>query len=140
MKPKAPSPKLSKKNKWWIPPHAIYMAYHCAMRYNEYKDEYKSLENSLSSSGIDGMPHGSGGISDPTERIAIKKAELRNKMEMIEETAKEADEQLYHWIMKAVTNDNITFVYLKNVMGIPCSRNTFYDRRRKFYYLLSKKI
>lgn len=140
MKPAAPTPKLSKKNKWWISTHSFYAAYHFAMKYGEWKDEYRNLENPLSSPGMDGMPHGNGGVSKPTEQAAVKKAELKNKMQLIEDTARETDEQLYNWIMKAVTTEGVTYIYLQNIMRIPCSRNTFYERRRKFYYLLSKKM
>ncbi|MBQ0113866.1 MAG: hypothetical protein KBT03_12110 [Bacteroidales bacterium] len=109
------------------------------MKYREWKDEYKNLENTLSSPGYDNMPHGSG-ISKPTEDDGIKKAELDIKITLIEQTVREADKEMYRWLLKAVTQEGITYNYLKQIMDIPFSRNTFYDRRRRFYYLLSKKI
>lgn len=39
-------------------------------------------------------------------------------------------------ILKAVT-EGTTFVVLKSLYGIPCERDMFYDRRRKFYFVLS---
>ena len=62
------------------------------------------------------------------------------KCKLIEQTAMETDSELYQYIIKAVTNEYVTYKYLQTIMNIPCSRNTYYDRRRKFYYLLSKKI
>lgn len=59
---------------------------------------------------------------------------------MIEESAKQADHQLYKYILKAVTEEGITYKYLKTVMNIPAGRNYFYEKRRKFYYILSKKL
>ena len=55
---------------------------------------------------------------------------------MVEQAAIEAEPELYSYILKAVT-ENLTFVVLKNVYGIPCERDMFYDRRRKFYWVLS---
>ena len=46
----------------------------------------------------------------------------------------------HQYLLKAVTEENVTFKYLKTVMNIPCEKDMFYDRRRKFYFLLSKKI
>ena len=47
-----------------------------------------------------------------------------------------ADPELYSYILKAVT-EGTTFVVLKSLYGIPCERDMFYDRRRKFYWVLS---
>lgn len=132
-------PNLSRKNRWWISKNSYYAAYYFSMKYREWKDEYKNLENTLSSPGYDNMPHGSG-ISKPTEDDGIKKAELDKKIKLIENTVEEADKEMYRWLLKAVTQEGVTYNYLKQIMDIPFSRNTFYDRRRKFYYILSKKI
>ena len=78
--------------------------------------------------------------SDVTQNLAIRRAELRNKCELIEMTAVEADAELYQYILKAVTNEGITYNYLKMVCNIPCGKDMYYDRRRKFYWLLSQKI
>ena len=86
------------------------------------------------------MPKGSGGTGNATEDLAIRRAMLSKNCELVEQTCIEADEGIYQWILKAVTNEGIGYTYLKERMDIPCSRNTYYERRRKFYWLLSKKI
>ena len=85
------------------------------------------------------MPSGSGS-SNETEALAIRRMELKKKIETIEQTAIEADAELYPYILKAVTNEWATFRYLKDSLGMPCEKDMFYERRRKFYYLMSKKI
>lgn len=114
-------------------------AYYFALRYNEWIDKYESLSNGLGASSNDGQPKSSA-IGNPTEKIGSMMAELKDKIEKVENTIKETDEALYPYLLKAVTNECITYNYLQMVMSIPCSRGTYYDRRRKFYYLLSKKI
>lgn len=127
-----------KNSKWKISKHEFYTAYHFAMQYNEWKDTVRGMIG-LSAVVTDGMPHGNT-ISDPTSQQAMKLSELQRKIDIVESIAKETDEQLYCWLLKGVTCEEITFAYLQTVMNIPCSKNTYYDRRRKFYYLLSKKI
>jgi len=61
---------------------------------------------------------------------------LSDYMRMVEQSAMAADPELYSYILKSIT-ENLTFVVLKSVYGIPCERDMFYDRRRKFYFVLS---
>lgn len=130
---------ISKKNKYWISKHRFYELSHYCMQYNEWKDEYKTLE-SQSPKGVnyDGMPHGTD-VGNPTESIGMRMVELRNKMETIEKTAEETDPILAKYILKAVTNEDVTFNYLKQFMDMPCEKDMYYDRRRKFYWLMSKR-
>ena len=59
---------------------------------------------------------------------------------MVEQAAIDSDPAIAEYILKAVTEDGITFNYLKNVMGIPCERDMYYDRRRKFYWIMSQRM
>ena len=130
---------ISKKNKYWISKHRFLEISHHCMQYNEWKDEYRTLENQ-SPKGVDydGMPHGTD-VGNPTESIGMRMAELKTKIERIESVAKEADPVLAKYILKAVTNEDVTFNYLKQFMDIPCEKDMYYDRRRKFYWLMSRK-
>lgn len=110
-----------------------------ALRYNEWLAEYNSITDSVGGMAMDGMPHGTT-VGNPTERLAIRKAELIDRMKLIEQSAIEADADLYEYIIKAVTNEDVTFHNLKIFMQIPCQKDLFYDRKRKFYWILSKKI
>ncbi len=127
-----------KNSEWAISKHSFYTAYHYALQYNEWRDRYIYLMG-IDSINFDGMPPGSGKNS-PTEKKGIEIAELRRKISLVEETAMETAPELYKWIIKAVTNEGISYTYLSTYMGIPCGKNLYYNRRRKFYYLLSQKI
>ena len=130
---------ISKKNKYWISKHRFYEISHHCLQYNEWKDEYTTLSRQgISGVEYDGMPHGSD-VGNPTEHAGIRLAELKTKMETIERTAEETDPVLAKYILKAVTNEDVTFNYLKQFMDIPCEKDMYYDRRRKFYWLMSKK-
>lgn len=132
-------PKPLSERKWGITKHAFYQAYHFAMRYNEFKDILKYKTDTVGSQEMDSMPRGNG-IGNATQSLAIVRQQAVKNCEMIEKTAIEADADIYQYILKAVTEEGVTFKYLKTVMDMPCEKDMFYDRRRKFYFLLSKKM
>ena len=111
--------------------------YYFCLQYGEWKQEIQNL-NMLSSSKFDGVPR-SNDISDSTAKIAIKRAELSQKCELIENTAYDVDFEIAKYILKAVT-EGANFNFLKTAMAIPCGRDRFYDSRRKFYWLLSRRL
>ena len=126
-------------SKWYIPKQAFLTAKHFAYQYQEWKDELSTLETGLGSPNFNGMPHGNY-LSNPTAEIAERRAELDEKIKLVEQTAREVAPDMYRWLLKAVTAEGTTYTYLRNVMGIPCGINRFTDIRRHFYYELSKKI
>ena len=74
---------------------------------------------------------------DLTAKYAIKKAYYGERIKLIEKAAMEADEFLYPYLLKAVT-EGLSYTYLKTTMEIPCGRDMYYDRYRKFFWLLSE--
>lgn len=126
------------QNKYQISKYRFLEIYNFCLQYNEWKDELKYNTHTVGAQEITGMPFGTG-KSDSTAHLAVKRAELERKCQLIERTAMEADSEIYPYILKAVTNEYVGYNYLQTIMDIPCSRNTFYDRRRKFYYLMSMK-
>jgi hypothetical protein len=125
--------------KYGISPHRFKELYHFCLQYNEWKDELKYKCDTVKSIEVTDMPTAHGN-SDQVQGLAIRRAELSEKIKLIEDIAKEADADIYKYILKAVTNEGITYNYLSTVMDIPCGKDMYYDRRRKFYWLLSQKI
>jgi len=112
--------------------------YNFCLQYNEWKDELQYKTDGVGSPAITDMPvtHGN---SDSTQVIAMRRKELSDKCRLVEQTAIEADPEIYQYILKAVTNEGISYHYLRTIMDIPCGKNMYYDRRKKFYWLLSRK-
>lgn len=71
-----------------------------------------------------------GGIMD-------ERALYLGRMELVEKAAREADPYLASSILKAVT-EGYPFTYLKSRLEIPCSRDMYYDRYRRFFWLLDQ--
>lgn len=111
--------------------------YYFCLQYNDWVKEVR--ENRLLSSIEQGEVRGSS-IGRPTESSGIRNAELTRRIELIEQTAIEADQGIYQYILLAVTNEGYTFNYLKMMKEMPCEKDKFYHGRRRFYYLLAKKL
>lgn len=133
-----PNVRSTSLKKYDISSHRFMELYHFCLQYNEWKQELRACNDTLHSAEITGMPKGSG-HSDATAKLAMRRVELTRKCELIEQTAKEAEPDIAEYIMKAVTNEGITFNYLHQMMNIPCGKDYYYERRKRFYWLLSQK-
>jgi hypothetical protein len=131
---------LSTKNPYYLTKHRFYEVYHYAMQYQEWKDEYRTTEQTMRGIAYDGVKVKSSGSGDALERVAIRLTELSEKIEMLEAVARETDKDLSEYILRGVTDEQVTYNYLSMVLHIPCSRNTYYSLRRKFYWLLSERL
>jgi hypothetical protein len=130
-------PELSVKNKYYIDKHRHYELKHFCLQYPSWKKAYADLDNiGLSLSSFEKQPT-TNLPGDPTARRAVSKALLTERIEMIEKIAKEADDYLWQFILKAVT-ENLSYTHLKTKFDIPCGKDMYYDRYRKFFWLLSK--
>lgn len=128
------------KKKYRISKHAFGTAYSYCLQYPEWKEELNNMAM-LKSPQITGMPGAHGG-SDPTAEMAQRQAELLEKMRKVEGTVRESIgdyERMYDYMLDYVTTEGATFGWIKQ-KGIPCERTFFYEIRRKFYYLMAKKI
>lgn len=130
-------PEISKNNKYYIDKHRHYELKHFCLQYPIWKRTYAALlDLSIASSYMTGMPSG-GGLSDTTAKSAIRRTYYADKIKLVEETAKEADPYLYEYILKAVT-EGLSYTYLRTIMQMPCGRDMFYDRYRRFFWLLNE--
>ena len=130
-------PEISQKSKYWIDKHRHYELKHFCLQYPMWKMAYRAFENaSIASSSTERIPT-SNVPSDPTGRDAIMRAYYSERIKLIEKTAMDADEFLYTYILKAVTEE-LSYTYLKSKLKIPCGRDMYYDRYRRFFWLLSE--
>lgn len=130
-------PELSIKNKYHIDKHRHYELKHFCLQYPSWKKTYRDLDNiGISLSTVE-RTSSSNLPGDPTAKKAIAKAQLTERIEMVERIAREADDYLWQYILKAVT-ENLSYTHLKTKFDIPCGKDMYYDRYRKFFWLLSK--
>lgn len=128
---------LSTNSKYWIDKHRYYELKHFCLQYPIWKKEYAAYTDigpnlsSFEQIYSDNMP------SDSTANWAVKRAYYYEKIKLIEKIAEETDYILYKYILKAVT-EGLSFTYLKTKLNIPCGRDMYYDRYRRFFWLLSE--
>ncbi len=130
--------KLSRRNKYYISKERYLELKHFCLQYKEWKQRYLELaaEIGLSSCPIERLPIGSD-ISDKTASVAITLNSLLSKMRVVEDTSYAADDEIGDYIFLAVT-EGLSYPTLSTLHEIPCGKDMYYDRFRKFFFLLNK--
>lgn len=120
-------PKLSSKSQYYIPKHRYYELKHFCLQYPEWQNELSKMVY-FAKNDIE---------IRPVETIALRETILRSNIELVSATAANSDPVLAGWLLPGVTL-GYSFTYLKTVLDIPCERDMYYDRYRKFFWLLDK--
>lgn len=124
-------------SKYYLPKYEYKTVVAFCFQYNELKRKLKSIDG-FHAVVNDGMPHSSG-TSDPTVSDAVKRAEIQDKIDLIERVTKEHTGILYKWMIQGITDETMTYNRLKS-QGIPISKNLYSNMRRKVYYHIAKHI
>ena len=127
-------PELSKKNKWWIPKHRYYELKHYCLQYKDWQEYVRSHGEIRRSEDVRTNPE----WSDPVGNEAAYREYYLEQIRMVESAACDADDQIGSYILRAVTED-LSFTVLRMVYEIPCGKDMYYDRYRKFFYILDAK-
>lgn len=130
-------PEISKKNKYYIDKHRHYELKHFCLQYPEWKKQYAAYTNIGPNLSRFESLYSDGMRSDPTANWATKRAYYAERINLIENIAKETDYILYKYILKAVTEE-LSYTYLKTRLNIPCGKDMYYDRYRRFFWLLNE--
>lgn len=129
-------PELSKKNKYWIDRNRYYELKYFCLQYPLWKRVHEDLIAApISSYHLTRTSEGT--LRDPIALCAAERELYSSRMVVIEKAARDSDPYLASYIFKAVT-EGYSFTYLESVLEIPCSRDTYYDRYRKFFWLLDR--
>lgn len=127
---------LSKKNKYWISKHRYYELKYFCLQYPLWKKAYELLDG-MKICSYDLVYISSQDYSDSTYRAVEERDIYFERMKMIEQAAIKTDPHLASYILKAVT-EGLPYTYLKTTLEMPCGRDTYYDRYRKFFWLLDQ--
>ena len=128
---------LSPKNKYWIDKHRYYELKHFCLQYPEWKRVYSELENASVPLSLIEQVNTSNLPGDPTAKRALMKFFYSERIKLIEQAAMDADPYLYSYIIKGITEEK-SYTYLKTKLDIPCGKDMYYDRYRRFFWLLSE--
>ena len=124
-------PELSKRNKYWISKHRYYELKHFCLQYPEWKEHLRDM------SWCKREGRGNREWSDTVFGEVCNRERLERQVRLVEKCAYAASSELGSFILKAVTQD-LSFVHLQMMDGIPCGKDMYYDRVRRFFWLLSR--
>ena len=125
---------LSTKNKYWISKYRYLELKNFCLQYPDWKLALKEI--SLLQSRVVVTP--SSVLSDPTDKLAVCRLRYEENIQLVDSSAAESDPDLTRWIIKGVT-ENLSYEYLKYQLGIPAGRDMYYDRYRRFFWILSQR-
>ena len=128
-------PEISKKNKWWISKHRYYELKHFCLQYPEWKEQ---VRNAAIFGKTGEVVRTDRQWSDPTATSSYICEEAMDRIRLVEECCSLACGDLSSYILRAVT-EGLSYVNLKMMYEIPCSRDTYYELYRRFYYVLSSR-
>ena len=130
-------PEISSGSKYWISRHRYYELKHYCLQYPEWQKQLLQLKDYILRSKMPCVERQTENDSDPTAKVAIGITMLENQMEEIKQLCKQADPQLWTYIFDGVVHGR-SFTYLKTTLEMPCEKGMYYDRYRRFFWLLSK--
>lgn len=130
-------PTLSEKNKYYIEKHRYYELKHFCLQYPIWRKAYMALDGLKNHPCDLAFASHTNVINDPTAHCAEAKLFYSERMDLVERVAYETDSKLHSYILKAVT-EGISYEHLKVQTGIPCTKDSYYDLYRKFFWLLNK--
>lgn len=131
-------PELSETNRYWIEKHRYYELKHFCLQYPLWRHAYNSLIDYPGSWPQLVPPCKTNVVSDPVTKHVDERLYYADRMKMVEQVAKETDEELSCYILEAIT-EGISYDHLKARTGIQCCKDVYYDLYRRFFWLLSKE-
>ena len=120
--------KISERSPYYISKYRFLELKNFCRQYDEWKVEISRV----SLYGVRNAIKGSE-IGRPVENAAIRIEALKRRLKAVEQASIAADPDIYPWILKCVTK-GIGY----DGLDVPCSRDYFYGRYRKFFWHLDK--
>ncbi len=129
---------ISKKNKYYLSKHRNLELRHFCLQYPEWEKGYKCalLSGESKMSGFERVQVSE--LSDPTFEAARMASWYSVRMKLVKGIAESVDKEIGKYVFIGVTR-GYSFSYMKTKLNIPCSKKMYFDRYRKFFYLLDKE-
>ena len=129
-------PEVSCKNKWYISRERYYELKHFCLQYPEWKKKlaelsYSTYPQQMCFIGADGQ------LCNPTENRVIEREIYLSNIKKVDQALEEADSGLSYYLRQVIVYGK-SFTYLQTAMRVPCCKDVFYDRYRKFFWILDK--
>jgi len=127
-----------KTSKYYVPEQVYLTVVHFCRQYPLWKAELEIIPNTQKAIDYSHDTVQTSNQSDQTAEIAMDRKMISDKKDLVESTAREVAGVLAEWLLLGVGH-GLTYYQLVD-KGIPCGKDMYYDIRRKFYFVLSKRI
>ena len=129
---------ITSSNPYYISKHEYLMVRHFALLYPEWKKQKNEIENRINYGfKIGGVYNGS--IVCPVEKAVEDAEKYEFRMNLIEQAAKIAGEDIWEIVLIGVTTQ-CNYEYLRLMKNIPCCKDVYYRMYRKFFWVLNQKL
>ena len=128
----------TRNSEFYLPPEDYRCAVHWCLRYPGWLAELAIKPDTSKAITYDKERVQTSNQFNPVEELAVRRAELQEKKDLLEQTVKEVDESISSFLLLGVTR-GLTFRQLEG-RGIPCSINYYTKKRQEVYYRIAKKI
>ena len=125
-------------SKYYLPKYEYKTVVAFCLQYDELKAKAEAYKG-LRAVRYDGVKVNSS-PGDPTYQSAVYGAEAARKVDIIESAVRRAAPDLYEWILKSVTEEDMTYDKLRYEYGMPCGKNLYAKKRRLVFWYVSKEI
>lgn len=126
-------PEISESNEYHISKHRYYELKHFCLQYREWKRLSNKASEAVGST--EETRHAEGTHSNPTYTLAVDRMLYRSRIDLVETAASLADPDIAPYILEAVT-EGLSYPQLKARLDVPCGKDMFYDRYRRFFSIL----
>ena len=129
---------LSTGSEWHVDKHRYYELKHFCLQYPDWKRAYSKLVYLSTSNSLDEAKRHKDQLVSPMDHILEERLLLRKKIDLVEVTASMSAGEIASYILTAVT-EGLSFPHIKARLEIPCGKDMFYDRYRRFFWLLDRR-
>lgn len=131
-------PEVSQNNPYWVERHRYYELKHFCLQYRIWKKARAAIDGMNPSRLELAVRSQTGNVSNPTASAAEARLFYTNRIEMVEKVTRETDPVIGDYILIGVT-EGVSYDILNTRSPVPCSKDTYYNLYRRFFWLLSKE-
>lgn len=124
---------ISSKNKYRLEKHRYLELRHFCLQYPLWQRQYRQIDGYFPV--VNNEVHCTMQNASLTEKAAETRVYLKTRIEMVENACKRTSPEFYGYLLEAVTTDR-SYVYLRQVRGIPCCKDIYYVLYRRFFWIL----
>lgn len=125
-------------SKYYLPKEVFLTTVHFCRQYPYWLEMIEAMTDARQGIAYDKDHVQSSNEYDSTSALAMKRAMMSRKVDLIRDTARTVAGHQYKWLIQGCCYGKP--YYLLRHDGIPYGKDLYYKQRRRFYYELSQRI